>query len=417
MCARRKNAITEWYKPRPVPRPDFGAGRENRGVLMMKKLYYAAVAAAMVAVMLLAPGCMMTEIVTSMQAEGDATFMFSDSGTLYRWGDGSTFGGEDTYAALPFTDVPGAIDFAFGDGFAVWLTSDGVAVSGAADMLPVDTTDTTGTTGTTDTGTVPPTLLCTLNSTGLESSFEHYSLVDADLSTARQVAAGDDFALVLLQDGSVYGFGANAGALLTDGAADGVVALGALSDACAQNGEETVAQITARGGLCAAVTSEGRLLYWGENLPLASAAPAVLVQAESTGEFIVALDAEGSVWQFDIVKGEATKLSSPANVISLSAGDGFAVAVDKDGQVWSWGVNDSMQLGRETGEADAVPAMVEGVDGAIAVSCGRAHSVVLRKDGTLWVWGAGESGQLASVVDASAEPIKLPEISTRVDVR
>ena len=343
-------------------------------------------------------GCSITEIVTSMDAVGDSTFMYADSGSMYLWGDSSLCGGGSTVGGTVFDRVPGVVSMAFGDRFAVWLTRDGVAVSGSARCLPGG--------GTAE--TVEPTLLCTLNSTGLESSFaESYQLVETDLSSARQVAAGNNFWLALLDDGRLFGFGTEESVLQGERGGDGLVEV---------TGLPLLSRVSAAStGECAGVTPEGEAVLWGGSFGApAIYAHAEFTMAESAGDFVLALDTEGSIWRLE--NGTGTRFAV-ADVTSVAAGEGFAMAVTRSGDLYSLGRNDHCQLGRDAGASDPEPGQVEGLSGVIAVSCGRAHSVALRKDGTLWAWGAGEAGQLGTGTADSVTPLKLPEKTAKVDIR
>ena len=329
-------------------------------------------------------GCSITEIVTSMQAEGDSTFMFADSGSMYLWGDSSLCGGESTAGGTVFDYVPGVVDMAFGDGFALWLTREGIVVSGNPACLPL--TDAPE--------SVPPTLLCTLNSTGLDSSFaEHYALVAIDLSEARQVAAAGQTGLVLLSDGRLIELSGSGLVELTE--------IGLLTRVSA-----------APTGERAGVRADGSVVLWGGSFGAPTEyTNAVFTQAESAGEFVLALDEEGDVWRLD---GE-TANHYDGDYVSLSAGDGFAIAVSRLGELCGWGTGDHGRLGGEDRMNGEILDI--GISGVIAVSCGRAHAVALRKDGTLWAWGAGGSGQLGAGSADSPVALKLPEKTAKVDIR
>ncbi|MBR6739388.1 MAG: hypothetical protein IKL99_06905 [Oscillospiraceae bacterium] len=376
----------------------------------MKRFFRASAALLALLMLLCAPGCMITEIVTSIQAEGDATFKFCDSGALYRWGAGEQFGAESTAAPVIFDAVPGAFDFAFADEFAVWLTRDGVAVTGNAGYLPVSAEADTW---------IGSTLLSPLNSTGLDSEHPAYELVDVDFTDARQVAAGKDFALVLLADGSLYGFGADTNMALLQYVNEepqdiyGIVRLEVLDELGG------LSQISAApNGQCSAITKSGMLVTWGGDSGYAGSTvfdAAVFTQTASAGDFVIALAEDGTVWQKQ--GNEHFKREELSDVVSVAAGDGFALAVTRSGEVWSWGKNDESRLGRADTADNSVPAPVEGINGVIAISCGRAHTVALRKDGTVWVWGAGAAGQLGTAGEDSLVPLKLPEQQAKVDIR
>ena len=388
----------------------------------MKKFCLRGCAALLLAALLaFSTGCSITEIITSMEAEGDSTFMFCDSGSMYMWGDSRAFGGGETGlvgdsvenfgSGQFFTYVPGVVSMAFGDRFGVWLTRDGIVVSGRTECIPITRSDVSAASFA---EVAPPTLLCTLNSTGQDSSFPNsYMLVETDLSSARQVAAGDNFWLALLADGRLFGFGYGGHAghqteaqsvLLGERGADGIVELteiGLLTRVSA-----------APAGECAGIRADGSAVLWGGSFGAPTEyTDAVFTQAESAGDFVLALDEAGNVWRLD---GESANRYD-GDFVSIAAGEGFAIAVSRSGELWGWGTASHGQLGGAA-SLDGEPLDV-GLSGVIAVSCGRAHAVALRKDGTLWAWGAGEAGQLGTGTADSAVALKLPEKTAKVDIR
>src|SRR5918994_415903 len=77
-----------------------------------------------------------------------------------------------------------------------------------------------------------------------------------------------------------------------------------------------------------------------------------------------------------------------SDVVAVAAGGQKSLALDGDGTVWEWDRLDS-----ENGEPSP-PSPVAGLSDVVAVAAGTEHSLALRSDGTVWAWGNNEYGQL-----------------------
>ena len=91
---------------------------------------------------------------------------------------------------------------------------------------------------------------------------------------------------------------------------------------------------------------------------------------------------------------------------AYSSTDGHSAVVAGDGRLFTWGSGGSGRLGRQSADAEAVPAAVGGLLDDVrrqavrvrAVSCGFDHSACVTDDGRVFVWGSGGRGQVASHV-------------------
>eukprot|EP00802_Teleaulax_amphioxeia_P007464 Tamp_07470.p1 GENE.Tamp_07470~~Tamp_07470.p1 ORF type:complete len:751 (-),score=117.76 Tamp_07470:241-2352(-) len=87
---------------------------------------------------------------------------------------------------------------------------------------------------------------------------------------------------------------------------------------------------------------------------------------------------------------------------AYSSTDGHSAVVAGDGRLFTWGSGGSGRLGRQSADAEAVPAAVGGLLDDVrrqavrvrAVSCGFDHSACVTDDGRVFVWGSGGRGQL-----------------------
>ncbi|MGO0060210.1 Ig-like domain-containing protein [Brevibacillus fluminis] len=169
----------------------------------------------------------------------------------------------------------------------------------------------------------------------------------------KDIAAGDNFALALQNNGIVWGWGDNASGQLT----------------FAETKQTTPRQITALTNVTTmaagkshslAATSDGKVYAWGDNqygqLGNQASGPKVLTPVE-----IPALAGK--------------------NVVQLAAGDGFSVALTANGDVYTWGLNNQGQLGLGNTTDTKIPTKVPGLGGVKEIAAGNSH--VLARGGSL----------------------------------
>jgi alpha-tubulin suppressor-like RCC1 family protein len=196
------------------------------------------------------------------------------------------------------------------------------------------------------------------------------------------IAAGDTHSLALAADGSVFGWGRNAGQL-----GNGTTANSAVPVAVDANGGlagKQVVAVAAGGGHSLALTSEGRVLAWG---------------AGTFGQLGTGASAT-SLTPVDVVTSGAL---SGKTVIAIAAGFSHSLALTSDGSVFAWGSNNAGQLGAGYGAPGvsyvplAVPAtgVLTGKT-VVAIAAGAYHSAVLTADGKVFTWGMGQTGQLGN---------------------
>ena len=105
----------------------------------------------------------------------------------------------------------------------------------------------------------------------------------------------------------------------------------------------------------------------------------------------------------------------PVAATRISAGANHSLALTADGDVYAWGSNEHGELGLgDDVDAATTPARVpRPPDGAayVAVSAGYAHSVLTDARGRAWAVGSGDNGQLARAADEdAATPVRCDPI-------
>ena len=256
---------------------------------------------------------------------------------------------------------------------------------------------------------------------------------------AVSVAVGRAHSVVLLQDGSVWGWGDNSAGQLGDGTlrANSLVptraTLTGTATAISAGSNNTMAIV---GGTPVSVWS------WGENgdgqlgndtrtkslspvqVQGITAAGSVVMVATGTA-FSMALKADGSVWAWgnnlngQFGNGTKSLSSLPVQVNSITdataigAGDAHSLAALSGGNISGWGANDYGQLG--TGlftEQSSVPSPASAVSGAVHVAGGLNHSVALTIGGQVYTWGDNYFGQLGTgTTTISSLPLPVTALS------
>ena len=242
------------------------------------------------------------------------------------------------------------------------------------------------------------------------------------------VAAGGSHSVLLMRDGTVWSWGANADGQLGNGTTE------ASMTPVRVEGLTGVKSVAAGDHHTVALKSDGTVWTWGKNhrgqLGNGStvANSPLPVQAGVEGDYLtgvtaiaagvehtVALKSDGTVWAWgnnlygQLGDGTKTRQRSPVqvqglagNVIALAAGGYHTVALLQDnGTVWSWGYNFNGQLGDGTKINRNLPGTVvafagsdDPLQGMVSVAAGNMHTLALGADGKVRAWGANGSGQL-----------------------
>ncbi|MEU2549094.1 chromosome condensation regulator RCC1 [Streptomyces roseolus] len=237
--------------------------------------------------------------------------------------------------------------------------------------------------------------------------------------------ADTEFAVALLNDGTVKSWGANA---------SGQLGNGTLTQ---QHVPTTVAGLSGvsvvdAGQNHALAVRKGRVYAWGSNSKgqlgngvtdtddkNPSKTPA-LVQAldevkdvEAGCYFSVALRQDGTVWTWgsgsygrlgtgpspedpihNTSRDTPQQVEGLTDIVDISAGCTHALALTADGRVKSWGGGGSGQLGNDTKTQATSPVDVKLLSGVTTISAGPFHDFAILQDGTIKGWGYNKFGQL-----------------------
>ena len=223
----------------------------------------------------------------------------------------------------------------------------------------------------------------------------------------RQMAIGEASAYALLEDGTVFAWGANDAGQLGNGgpgsrSAPGIypkpsvrpVAVAGLTD---------VVQVSAAGRHALALRKDGTVYAWG-----------------SSGAVIAEDPAKPGVATGPV------RIAGLENVVQLAAARDHNLALTRDGDVYAWGENADAQLGLEpTTYRSARPVKVQGLGRMVSIAASGTGNLALsgavRDDGTVWMWGSNQaatmgnglkSGARGDAGDLNSKPLAVKGIST-----
>ncbi|BEP13700.1 hypothetical protein acdb102_20110 [Acidothermaceae bacterium B102] len=243
--------------------------------------------------------------------------------------------------------------------------------------------------------------------------------------TTTTVAGGDNFALALQADGTVYAWGVNT---------FGQLGVGDTNPRYTPVLVTTLSNVTAiAAGVDAsyAVTSNGTLYSWGNDAAgqlgngTASNTPTLVptaitlanvVSVAAGNQFALALTGNSAVYGFGAdtfgVVGDGSTLaqvttptrasiSTPDRVYvtAVAAGQAASYALLSDGTVQSWGLKEHGQLGNVTmtgmGTVQPTPVPVTGLSTVTALACnGFEFCLALHTNHTVSAWGYGVTGEM-----------------------
>ena len=263
----------------------------------------------------------------------------------------------------------------------------------------------------------------------------------AQPSLYTQIGAGENHAVALRADGTLWAWGFNGFGQLGNGTTTtGRMLPAQVAAPIAAAAGTSWAGVATGTRYMLARRSDGTLWGWGDNtygqlgdgtitsrvlpvlipVPMGAAAStswgAVATKFSST----LALRSDGTLWswgdnaQGQLGSGTTTARSSAGPVAAPAAapagstwtavavGYAHALALRSDGSLWAWGDNIYGQLGDNSATSRPLPTRVNAPAAApagttwTAIAAGYYFSLALRSDGTLWAWGLNFYGQLGN---------------------
>lgn len=227
---------------------------------------------------------------------------------------------------------------------------------------------------------------------------------------AKSVAAGGNFTVALMTNGTIWAWGDNSVHQL----GNRNDTLGSTYHPVQVKGDSAgtplvlgtdVVQIAAGYDHAAVLLNGGWIKAWGGN---------------AYGQLgINSAESPSSAYAVDVINNGGTGVSG---FTSISLGNQFSVGLRTDGSVFTWGRNDLGQLGDGTTENKLFPNQVPYalLNGFItAISAGDNHVVTIMAETgsvrSVWGWGNNDAGQLGATTVTgatySAEPLKMNKMT------
>jgi len=149
---------------------------------------------------------------------------------------------------------------------------------------------------------------------------------------------------------------------------------------------EGIVSVSAGRTHALAVTTEGKVVAWGNN---------------GYGQL-------GSGTVFETEKPVAVTGMNNALSVTVGGGGSFALVVKSDHSLWACGINDRGQLGNGTTQGSA--EYIKIMDDVSRAEAGENFAFAVKQDGTLWAWGANDRGQLGdgTTIDRLS-PVKVAD--------
>jgi alpha-tubulin suppressor-like RCC1 family protein len=320
--------------------------------------------------------------VKSVAAGGADGLALLENGTVVAWGNngaGELGDGTTTQRSMPVkvSGLSGVTAIAAGESHSLALLSNGTVMAwGRNDWGQLGNGSITGP------ETCSEFLAC---STTPE--------VVSGLSGVKAIAAGHNFNLALLSNGTVMAWGQNTWGQLGDGTSTGpetcAESLPCSATPVAVSGLSGVKSVAASGGDGLALLENGTVTDWGYG---------------NGGQL-----GNGSTTQSDV----PVAVSGLSTVTAIAGGGGHGLALLSDGTVRAWGYNATGQLGNGMTSNSDVPVTVSGLSGVTAVAGGEYHSLALLSNGTMMAWGWDLLWQLgnSTAEDESLVPVPVSGVS------
>ena len=150
---------------------------------------------------------------------------------------------------------------------------------------------------------------------------------------------------------------------------------------------EGIVSVSAGRTHALAVTTEGKVVAWGNN---------------GYGQL------GSGVTVFETEKPVAVTGMNNALSVTVGGGGSFALVVKSDHSLWACGINDRGQLGNGTTQGSA--EYIKIMDDVSRAEAEENFAFAVKQDGTLWAWGANDRGQLGdgTTIDRLS-PVKVAD--------
>lgn len=112
-------------------------------------------------------------------------------------------------------------------------------------------------------------------------------------------------------------------------------------------------------------------------------------------------------------------VSGTPSVKSIAAGEGFVIVLGSDGTVWGLGANEQGELGDGTRVSKKSLVQMLDMTDVTAIDAGSYHTVMLKSDGTVWTCGSnmwGQQGTAGPAGTSITKPVQVPGLTDVVAI-
>ena len=153
----------------------------------------------------------------------------------------------------------------------------------------------------------------------------HQSSMPLGIGPVQDIATSSNFALLLMKDGSLIGWGAKC---------DGVFDL--------PEGAGDLGQIAAGESFAVGLDRAGKVYAWGDKRDCQCDVPERMgrvVSISAAGSYALALNSKGQAFGWGLIDDDVPPPKELRNIAAISVGYDHALALRRDGSVIAWGSN------------------------------------------------------------------------------
>jgi alpha-tubulin suppressor-like RCC1 family protein len=341
--------------------------------------------------------------VQSIAAGNQAAMALLDNGTVLIWGTNSKFNNTND-SITPVYVVCGVADAAHCSGSVLTNVSQ-IAIGFSHDLILLDDGTVLGW-GTNNNGNLGN------NQPGVPSATPVQVSGLSSGSSITAITVGQNFSFALKSDGSVLAWGNNNNGQLGDGTATSkstpVPVVCRQQDAAGSafcSGArylQGVTALAAGNGSSFGLLADGSMLSWGSNAFGQLGDGTTAPRRVPANVCAIGASAPCLVTNNNVLYGVSKTFGS-----SLS---NSAYAIESDGTVLAWGSNSNGQIGDGTTAQRTTPVQVSGLgsgSGVTAIAAGGLHCLALKSNGTALSWGNNSNGQLGNgTIFAKTAPVQ-----------
>ena len=245
------------------------------------------------------------------------------------------------------------------------------------------------------------------------------TLIEKELKDIKDIAAGNNYNLILDNEGNVWSWGYNGYGQLGNETTEDKYIPTKIENL------NNIKKVYISGNTSIALNNNGEVFVWGKNytkVPTKLECYNKIV--EVAGKIMLAED--GTVWT---LSNNANRIAGLSNIVEIASGENYYYALDTKGNVWAWGYNGYGQLGQSNQQNVSEPVKVQielkyedengdeityqkPISDIVEIEAGNNSVIMINKDSEIYSCGYNADGQLGLGEYSSAvvTPTKAVEV-------